>query len=179
VTGIGGASRRPVVAEDIRDLQCRVRQARRALGGRLLPGLLFGHVLLGHQRSETIQRAHDLADRVGGDVRVKRRRIKFGVTEQDLNISVTTRARSPVAQKSLCPVDWSWQRISAPRPFHDVTSEAHPALSAATAKEPPGGPSWIHEIKHDGFRILAYRNSVLSGKIQGAVDAAAQQPARR
>jgi len=23
------------------------------------------------------------------------------------------------------------------------------------AKEPPSGPDWIHEIKHDGFRILA------------------------
>jgi bifunctional non-homologous end joining protein LigD len=25
------------------------------------------------------------------------------------------------------------------------------------AKEPPNGPGWIHEIKHDGFRILARR----------------------
>jgi ATP-dependent DNA ligase len=25
------------------------------------------------------------------------------------------------------------------------------------AKEPPAGPGWIHEIKHDGFRILAHR----------------------
>jgi ATP-dependent DNA ligase len=27
------------------------------------------------------------------------------------------------------------------------------------AKEPPAGPDWIHEIKHDGFRILARRNA--------------------
>jgi bifunctional non-homologous end joining protein LigD len=26
------------------------------------------------------------------------------------------------------------------------------------AKEPPAGDGWIHEIKHDGFRILARRN---------------------
>jgi ATP-dependent DNA ligase len=26
------------------------------------------------------------------------------------------------------------------------------------AKAPPSGPGWIHEIKHDGFRILARRN---------------------
>jgi ATP-dependent DNA ligase len=26
------------------------------------------------------------------------------------------------------------------------------------AKEPPKGPDWVHEIKHDGFRILARRN---------------------
>jgi len=27
------------------------------------------------------------------------------------------------------------------------------------AKVPPSGPSWLHEIKHDGFRILARRDS--------------------
>jgi bifunctional non-homologous end joining protein LigD len=26
------------------------------------------------------------------------------------------------------------------------------------AKQPPAGTGWIHEIKHDGFRILAHRN---------------------
>jgi bifunctional non-homologous end joining protein LigD len=28
-----------------------------------------------------------------------------------------------------------------------------------SAKEPPSGPEWIHEIKHDGFRILARREA--------------------
>jgi len=27
------------------------------------------------------------------------------------------------------------------------------------AKAPPSGPGWIHEIKHDGFRILARRDA--------------------
>ena len=27
------------------------------------------------------------------------------------------------------------------------------------AKVPPSGPGWLHEIKHDGFRILARRDS--------------------
>jgi bifunctional non-homologous end joining protein LigD len=27
------------------------------------------------------------------------------------------------------------------------------------AKAPPSGPSWLHEIKHDGFRILARKGS--------------------
>jgi ATP-dependent DNA ligase len=27
------------------------------------------------------------------------------------------------------------------------------------AKEPPSGPGWLHEIKHDGFRILARRDA--------------------
>ena len=26
------------------------------------------------------------------------------------------------------------------------------------AKAPPSGPNWIHEIKHDGFRIMARRD---------------------
>jgi len=28
------------------------------------------------------------------------------------------------------------------------------------AKVPPSGPGWLHEIKHDGFRILARRDAV-------------------
>jgi hypothetical protein len=27
------------------------------------------------------------------------------------------------------------------------------------AKAPPGGPDWLHEIEHDGFRILALRDA--------------------
>jgi hypothetical protein len=26
------------------------------------------------------------------------------------------------------------------------------------AKQPPAGKGWIHEIKHDGFRIMAWRD---------------------
>jgi bifunctional non-homologous end joining protein LigD len=25
------------------------------------------------------------------------------------------------------------------------------------AKEPPTGPGWLHEFKHDGFRIIAHK----------------------
>ncbi len=35
-------------------------------------------------------------------------------------------------------------------------SRFEPCLPRPT-KEPPSGPGWIHEIKHDGFRILAHR----------------------
>jgi ATP-dependent DNA ligase len=27
------------------------------------------------------------------------------------------------------------------------------------AKAPPAGPDWLHEIKHDGFRIMARRDA--------------------
>jgi bifunctional non-homologous end joining protein LigD len=27
------------------------------------------------------------------------------------------------------------------------------------AKQPPTGPDWLHEIKHDGFRIMARRDA--------------------
>lgn len=33
-----------------------------------------------------------------------------------------------------------------------------PCLPRAT-KQPPAGPGWIHEIKHDGFRIMARRDA--------------------
>jgi bifunctional non-homologous end joining protein LigD len=28
------------------------------------------------------------------------------------------------------------------------------------ADKPPSGPNWIHEIKHDGFRLMARRDPV-------------------
>jgi bifunctional non-homologous end joining protein LigD len=31
-------------------------------------------------------------------------------------------------------------------------------VSPSPAKAPPSGPNWIHEIKHDGFRIIARRD---------------------
>src|SRR5438067_5087703 len=36
------------------------------------------------------------------------------------------------------------------------------------AKAPPSGPGWLHEIKHDGFRILARRDSAGVGLITRA-----------
>jgi bifunctional non-homologous end joining protein LigD len=27
------------------------------------------------------------------------------------------------------------------------------------AKAPPSGPDWLHEIKHNGFRIMALRDA--------------------
>jgi bifunctional non-homologous end joining protein LigD len=54
------------------------------------------------------------------------------------------------------------------------------------AKAPPSGPGWIHEIKHDGFRILARRDSAVlitrngndfTSRFPLAVDAVTRLPA--
>src|SRR6266446_4949628 len=33
-----------------------------------------------------------------------------------------------------------------------------PALLPTKAQEPPSGPMWLHEIKHDGFRVIARKD---------------------
>ena len=33
-----------------------------------------------------------------------------------------------------------------------------PALLALASRRPPSGPNWIHEIKHDGYRLMARRD---------------------
>jgi bifunctional non-homologous end joining protein LigD len=39
------------------------------------------------------------------------------------------------------------------------TSFIEPCLPT-TAENPPAGPDWIHEIKHDGYRLMARRDPV-------------------
>src|SRR5262249_34521204 len=76
MAGIGLPPGRTMVAEDIRNLQSRVRHARRALAGR--PHLL-------ELQRNMLQRAHQALDRPGGHPRIERRRIELGVTEQNLD----------------------------------------------------------------------------------------------
>ena len=76
MAGIGTAPCRAMVAEDIRNLQRRARHARRASGGRL--------VLL-DLADEMIERAGDVADRSAGNLRVARRRVELGMSEQHLD----------------------------------------------------------------------------------------------
>ena len=41
----------------------------------------------------------------------------------------------------------------------DLVRFVEPCLPSP-AKRPPAGPNWLHEIKHDGFRIMARRDGV-------------------
>jgi bifunctional non-homologous end joining protein LigD len=34
----------------------------------------------------------------------------------------------------------------------------HPALPAALADRPPSGPGWLHEIKFDGYWVIARKD---------------------
>ena len=74
MAGIGFTPSGPVVAEDVRNLQNWQNwtgHQRRASSGRL--------VLLA---DEMIERAGDVADRIGRDLRIARRILKLGVAEQ-------------------------------------------------------------------------------------------------
>ena len=33
-----------------------------------------------------------------------------------------------------------------------------PPCLPTKAQEPPSGPTWLHEIKHDGFRVIARKD---------------------
>ena len=70
---LGSAAIVRIVCEEVRNLQRWTCHERRALGGRL--------VRLGLQ-AETLQRAHDRADGVGGDVRIERRRVDLRMSER-------------------------------------------------------------------------------------------------
>jgi bifunctional non-homologous end joining protein LigD len=53
--------------------------------------------------------------------------------------------------------------FGAVSPYISVNAPSSLTLLSAPlprpAKEPPAGDEWLHEIKHDGFRILARRNT--------------------
>src|SRR6266849_8762449 len=101
MAGVGLAPRLAMAAEDIRNLQLWTCQHRRATGWRLslglVPSLLLGRVfgivlglvLLGPQRGEVVERAHDLADGVGGDARVERCGVELGVPKRSRVIMST------------------------------------------------------------------------------------------
>lgn len=75
MTGIGGTPRGAMVAEEICNLQ-------RGTGH---DGRLLGRSVFVPDGRQTIERAHHLADNIGGDLGIARRRLQPGMTEQDLD----------------------------------------------------------------------------------------------
>ena len=86
MAGVGLAPRRSMAAENIRNLQPWTLQQHRALCGwlglALLLGLVLDLILLEPQRREAIERAHDFANRVGGDAGVERCRFQLGMSKR-------------------------------------------------------------------------------------------------
>ncbi len=97
VPGIGSAPRRPVIAEDIRNLQ-RWTGHRRWLRRRRVSAALLG--LLARLRQQ-VERALDAGDHAGGDTRITRRRLQFVMTQQRLDNSNTGAALEQVGGEAV------------------------------------------------------------------------------
>jgi hypothetical protein len=53
----------------------------------------------------------------------------------------------------------SFTRVMLRKSLRGFAIRPRPDACVAPAKELPAGPEWIHEIKHDGFRVLAQRGA--------------------
>src|SRR4051794_5918521 len=62
---------------------------------------------------------------------------------------------TPVWASGICSAAMLW-RVSSPRLYPAGFIE--PCLPTVRAK-PPAGPEWIHEIKHDGYRLMVRREA--------------------
>ena len=51
------------------------------------------------------------------------------------------------------------QRISVPHVAYRVPSPTFELCIPTQADRPPSGPGWLHEIKHDGFRLIERRDA--------------------
>jgi ATP-dependent DNA ligase len=49
-------------------------------------------------------------------------------------------------------------RVSRPASITSKPRRIHSALSPALADRPPSGPGWLHEIKFDGYRVIARKD---------------------
>ena len=56
----------------------------------------------------------------------------------------------------------------------DRASFIEPCLPSPSGK-PPSGSNWIHEIKHDGFRLMARRGMTGGRAVQRQLSARAQE----
>jgi ATP-dependent DNA ligase len=69
---------------------------------------------------------------------------------------VRARCQKATADSTLCgivPTNARMLHVRTRRPLGHI-----PPCLPSRAKRPPSGPEWLHEIKHDGFRIMARRD---------------------
>jgi len=122
--------------------------------------------------------AWPLAARAQQRERKRRIGVLMGWPESDpeahqINFFTMTRRPSRASrQRSTPPFSRSFGRFSAPRAFAGcgriLPSDSTPAAACSfpdfcepclpsQVERPPAGRDWVHEIKHDGFRLLARR----------------------
>jgi ATP-dependent DNA ligase len=71
---------------------------------------------------------------------------------------VRARCQKATADSTLCGIVPTNARMSLRERTRPGLGIIEPCLPSP-AKVPPSGPGWLHEIKHDGFGILARRDS--------------------
>ena len=98
VPGIGSTPRRPVVVEDIRDLQRWTGHDRRRLRRRLILAVLPGPLARLRQQ---VERALDAGNHAGGDAGVARRGVQFIVAQQRLDNSDIGAALQQVGREAV------------------------------------------------------------------------------
>ena len=70
---------------------------------------------------------------------------------------VRARCQKATADSTLCgivPTNARMLPVRTRRPLGHI-----PPCLPSHAERPPSGPEWLHEIKHDGFRIMARRDN--------------------
>src|SRR5262249_4937088 len=69
-----------------------------------------------------------------------------------LNGSLESPAAHPLARRA----GLAW--VHSPGRDTNAAHAAHEACLPTSAPVPPSGPEWLHEIKHDGYRMLAHHD---------------------
>jgi ATP-dependent DNA ligase len=102
---------------------------------------------------------------------------------------VAARTRDPVSEPFPAACDLpagfeirkSHSFISLPTGGVRVPYRRASSCLPTSAPQPPSGDQWLHEIKHDGFRVIARKNGmrVFHATANPALDSGPLTPARR
>ena len=86
-----------------------------------------------------------------------------GIPKSGSGSVLNVAARSSPLDRASMPIERLCKRLAA-----DRASFIEPCLPSPAPK-PPAGSNWIHEIKHDGFRLMARRDLRASITRQGTL----------